>query len=394
MPFTPPPFARKFCDEDFAFRLNIRAPFDPCENFWWLEIGGDGDSLNKAEEYNRELIACAFGAWDYIKNSGKFRCESWELDWVGFLAGKRESRRYIGDYTLTQNDVEQATPFEDEVAYGGWSMDDHDPRGLFAEGAPNVQHPIRAPYPIPYRCLSSANVKNLFFAGRNISVTHMALSSTRVMATCALTGQAVGTACAIAVRRSISPRGVYGYIGELQQALRDDDCFLLHTPRKVSAAMLHCTANRDLPRLFLDGVERTLGDTERALVFQKGEPLRIRFREKTYSEVRRFGCIRWTFAANSGQYCSLQKQGACKRPADFLRITFFYGRGKTVKSITIIAQKGGITDIPQGLCDFGDCRPLFEQLLCRIHLFHTDIFDQSDVHGLCKEMIQIRLRNK
>lgn len=156
-----------------AFRLNIRAPFDPCENFWWLEIGGDGDSLNKAEEYNRELIACAFGAWDYIKNSGKFRCENRELDWVGFLAGKRESRRYIGDYTLTQNDVEQATPFEDEVAYGGWSMDDHDPRGLFAEGAPNVQHPIRAPYPIPYRCLSSANVKNLFFAGRNISVTHI-----------------------------------------------------------------------------------------------------------------------------------------------------------------------------------------------------------------------------
>lgn len=173
VPFTPPPFARKFCDEDFAFRLNIRAPFDPCENFWWLEIGGDGDSLNKAEEYNRELIACAFGAWDYIKNSGKFRCENRELDWVGFLAGKRESRRYIGDYTLTQNDVEQATPFEDEVAYGGWSMDDHDPRGLFAEGAPNVQHPIRAPYPIPYRCLSSANVKNLFFAGRNISVTHI-----------------------------------------------------------------------------------------------------------------------------------------------------------------------------------------------------------------------------
>lgn len=272
--YTPPPFAYRFSDEEIESRLNIKKGVDySVENFWWLETGGTGDTVRDAEALNKALIAKAFGAWDYIKNSGRFDSQNWELDWVGFLAGKRESRRYCGDYTLTQNDVETAQPFADEVAYGGWTMDDHNPLGIETREPANIHHPINAPYPIPYRCLYSKNIENLFFAGRNISVTHMALSSTRVMATCALVGQAVGTACAVALRHKTTPRGVGTYIGELQQALRDDDCYLLHTPRKVSAALR--TAETSLPpeqfQTLLGGTERKLGNAQNILEVRLGQ---------------------------------------------------------------------------------------------------------------------------
>lgn len=278
--YIAPPFAYKFTEEEFQnrFDINNRSSFKT-NNFWWIEIGGDGDVIKNAEEYNRELIARAFGVWDYIKNSGRFDAENWELDWVGFLAGKRESRRYVGDYVLNQNDIERAQPFPDEIAYGGWSMDDHNPLGIHTQDLPNIHYPVREPYPIPYRCLYSANISNLFFAGRNVSVTHMALSSTRVMATCALMGQAVGTACSLAVRYGISPREVGGHMEELQQSLRDDDCFLLHTPRKISEAVRTSSSNIGKDRLagFWEGIERTLGCKDGAIVLQKGEPLEFVF---------------------------------------------------------------------------------------------------------------------
>lgn len=201
---------------------------------------------------------------------------------MGFLAGKRESRRYVGDYTLTQNDIENCSAFDDEVAYGGWSMDDHDPRGLYAAGAPNIQHPVKAPYAIPYRCLYSANIENLFFAGRNISVTHMALSSTRVMATCAIVGQAVGTACALAHAKKISPRGVGEYIGALQQMLRDDDCYLLRTPRRISDAVRRARFDLPLSLEYFDGTERNIGKEDRAISLSVGEPFAVRFEKEIF----------------------------------------------------------------------------------------------------------------
>ena len=88
-------------------------------------------------------------------------------------------------------------------------MDDHHPGGMPLAGKPTIFHPAPSPYGIPYRCLYSRNIDNLIFAGRNISVTHAAMSSTRVMATCATIGQAAGTAAAIAVAGQTSPRGVY-----------------------------------------------------------------------------------------------------------------------------------------------------------------------------------------
>ena len=127
-----------------------------------------------------------------MKNSGEYNADNWELEFVGFLPGKRESRRYVGDYIMNQNDVRDGGHFDDIAAYGGWTMDDHNPAGINTKDKPNIFHPAPSPFGIPYRCLYSVNIENLYFAGRNISVTHTAMSASRVMATCALLGQAVG----------------------------------------------------------------------------------------------------------------------------------------------------------------------------------------------------------
>jgi len=232
---------RKFTAPDWATvyetdaDLNNRPHDMKSHNFWWLELGGDRDSIHDAEDVKEELIKSAFGIWDHIKNRDQHGADNWQLEWAGFLPGKRESRRYIGDHVLTQNDVRAEGRFADVVAYGGWPMDDHHPAGLKYEGAPTQFHGAPAPYGIPYRCLYSRNIENLMIAGRNISVTHAALSSTRVMATCSVIGQAAGTAAALAAEHQILPREVgLKYIQTLQQQLMRDDCYLPWQKRELS----------------------------------------------------------------------------------------------------------------------------------------------------------------
>ncbi|MHC1695815.1 MAG: FAD-dependent oxidoreductase [Eubacteriales bacterium] len=226
--YTPPEWARRFDRDSFPFRLNTSNKTAwQGDNFWWMELGGEHNSISDTEKLRHELLKVAFGVWDYIKNSGDLEAECWELAWVGFLPGKRESRRYVGDHILTQGEVEAGGKFPDIIAYGGWSMDDHHPAGFDTREKPTIFHPAPSPYGIPYRCLYSKNIENFMFAGRNISVSHMALSSTRVMATCALLGQAAGTAAALAVRLGKTPRQVgEEHISLLQQILMEDDCWL------------------------------------------------------------------------------------------------------------------------------------------------------------------------
>jgi hypothetical protein len=177
------------------------------------------------------------GTWDYVKNSGHYDTDNWELEFFGFLPGKRESRRMVGEYTVTANDLLECTLFPDAVAFGGWPIDDHYPDGFYHQGHPNTNILPARPYAVPYRSLYSANVENLFFAGRNISMTHFAMSSMRVMATCALMGQAVGTAAALAARYGLTPHGVYvERLAELQDSLMDADCFLPARERSVGEA--------------------------------------------------------------------------------------------------------------------------------------------------------------
>lgn len=205
----------------------------PLANFWWIEVGGEWDCLHDTDRCRDELLKIAYGVWDHMKNQGDHNVENWELEWIGFLPGKRESRRYVGEYIITQNDVEAGGKFQDIVAYAGWTMDDHFPAGFYyTEGHSTIYHPAPSPWGLPLRCMISKNIRNLTFAGRNISVTHAALSSSRVMATCAILGQALGTAIAQAVKENVDVRDVH--IPTLQKTLMDEDCYIPWHDREVS----------------------------------------------------------------------------------------------------------------------------------------------------------------
>lgn len=239
--FVPPSWALTLPEEVLKFRKpNLEKT---SENFWYLELGGNRDTIHDTEEIRDDLLALAYGMLDYIKNSGNIPdADYWELDWMGFLPGKRESRRMIGAYVVTQNDVLSGGLFHDTVAYGGWGLDDHHPDGFYHAGNPNVWGKTPSPYGIPYRALYSVNVANLFFAGRNISVTHAAMSSTRVMATCALLGEAVGTAASLAREFSLSPAGVYEEkLSFLQERLMENGCFLPHFKRDIAPLCQNAT---------------------------------------------------------------------------------------------------------------------------------------------------------
>lgn len=224
MPFTPPSWARKITKEQLRYRAIHSWEY----GYWWVSWGGNQDIIGDHERIRFELLSIAMGVWDYIKNSGEFPSSaSWAMDWVGFLPGKRGSHRVLGDYVLNQKDLESGGQFEDAVAIGGWAMDDHPPGGFDrSDLRPNHAVPTRDVYNIPYRSLYSRNVSNLLMAGRNISCSHVAFSSTRVMATCAVIGQAAGTAAALCVEKGVPPRQVYQdrrLLGELQQNLLRDD---------------------------------------------------------------------------------------------------------------------------------------------------------------------------
>lgn len=268
-PFVGPDWAYKFeSPEDLPHRIRgVQAA-----NFWWLELGGLQDTLHDAEAIRDDLMRAAWGVWDYIKNRApeKAEAENWALEFLGSLPGKRENRRYVGHHMMTQQDVRDGGPFDDVVAYGGWSMDDHHPAGLLYPGKPTVFHPAPSPYGIPYRSLVSRNVRNLMFAGRNISVTHAALSSTRVMATCAVIGQAAGTAAALAVAQGVAPATLYpDHIAALQQVLMDDDAFL--PGRQRSADPLAMASACDEAPLLLSGHDRPIADTDNAVSLAPGQ---------------------------------------------------------------------------------------------------------------------------
>src|SRR3984957_18138755 len=174
---------------------------------WWLEYGGLLDTVHETEEIKWELWRVAYGVWNYIKNSGVFPdAESLTLEWMGMIPGKRESRRFEGDYMLIQQDIVNQTVHEDAVSFGGWAIDLHPAEGVFSEKPACTQWHSKGVYQIPYRTMYSRNVPNLFLAGRIISASHIAFGSTRVMATCAHNGQAVGMAAALCIKDSLRPR--------------------------------------------------------------------------------------------------------------------------------------------------------------------------------------------
>lgn len=222
--FIKPDWAYTFSEE----QLKNRDHHEISSGYWWIELGGNGsDTIQDAEEIRDELLKTLYGVWDHIKNGGDHDADNYDLNWVGVLPGKRESRRFIGDYILKQDDIDAGRIFPDAVAYGGWPMDLHTAGGMTCkDDVPTVWNHVDRVYTIPYRCLYSVNVGNLFLAGRIISCSHVAFSSTRVMGTCSVVGQAAGTAAAMALSHHCTPRELQRFISDLQQRLIRDDCYI------------------------------------------------------------------------------------------------------------------------------------------------------------------------
>ena len=198
-------------------------------NFWWLEYGGRLDTIHETQEIKKELWKVIYGVWDHIKNSGEFpEAENLTLEWVGQIPGKRESRRFEGDYIIHQRDLVERTVFDDVVSHGGWAVDLHPADGLYSKLPGCTQWHAKGVYGIPYRCYYSHNIKNLFLAGRIISATHVAFGSTRVMATCAAGGQAVGVAAALCLEQGCNPRDLVeaSRMEDLQRRLQQVGQFL------------------------------------------------------------------------------------------------------------------------------------------------------------------------
>ena len=238
--FTPPEWTQTYDDDDFFYKGG-RIPFDLRGGYWWIEIGKPWHTIYDNEKIRHELTRHALGVWDWMKNrnpelSAKLKTHA--LEWLGQVPGKRESRRILGLHLLTEPDLTRDEPFFDEVAYGGWNIDLHTPGGLLAatseptaaEGYVLTGKKSRAayvgPFGIPLRSLIAKDCSNLFLAGRDVSATHAALGSIRVQATCAIMGQAVGTAAAVAHRRRTDAHEVVDHVDEVQQRLLRDGCFL------------------------------------------------------------------------------------------------------------------------------------------------------------------------
>jgi len=205
--FTAPSWALKDITKIPRYR-KFNTNMQGC-NFWWIEYGGRLDTVHDTEDIKWELWKVIYGVWDHIKNSGEFpEAETMTLEWVGQIPGKRESRRFEGDYLLRQQDVIEQSAFDDVVAHGGWALDLHPADGVYSDQPGCTQWHSKGVYGIPWRCYYSHNISNLFLAGRIISATHVAFGSSRVMATCAAGAQAVGTAAAICIQRGCQPRDV------------------------------------------------------------------------------------------------------------------------------------------------------------------------------------------
>jgi hypothetical protein len=233
MPFTPPSWARKITAEDMVHRQwgDLGSEFTYEYGFWWLEWGGHLDTIKDNEAIRDELLAILFGVWDYVKNQGDFAAENWSLDWFGVVPGKRESRRFIGQHILTEADVLTSVPQADAIAYGGWPIDIHPVHGFDQKEAHPCQWTnVPLLYDIPLRSCVARDIRNLMFAGRNISASHVAFASTRVMATCSVIGEGVGVAAAHAIKRKCHPADLAGdpsAIQAIRQAILREDGFLI-----------------------------------------------------------------------------------------------------------------------------------------------------------------------
>ena len=184
---------------------------------WDWETGMNRDQIADVEQIRDHAFRAVYGNWAFLKNhaSDKAKYASHRLAWMAYIGGKRESRRILGDVVLRQQDIEQRTAFPDACVTTTWGIDLHFPHPENSKHFPGQEFRSVAkttrvkPYPIPYRCLYSRNVANLLMAGRDISVTHVALGTVRVQKTTGMMGEVVGMAASLCTKHGTTPRGVY-----------------------------------------------------------------------------------------------------------------------------------------------------------------------------------------
>jgi hypothetical protein len=240
-PFKLPSWAIEHTDGRYFYDQG-RLPKEIRGGYWWIEIGVPYDTIHEAETIRHELTRHTLGVWDWIKNKDPKTmklAENYALDWIGQVPGKRESRRVMGRYLMNEWDAIRCTVHPDEIAFGGWFIDIHTPGGLLAatsepasaegysETSEYASRSYAGPYGIPLRMLVSKDIDNLMMAGRNVSATHCALATVRVMATTGLMGQAAGVAAALAVEKHATLQGVCTTeFPVVQQRLLRAGCFL------------------------------------------------------------------------------------------------------------------------------------------------------------------------
>ena len=203
------------------FRYGVEFNEDNCERVkmgeWTWETGMNYDQINDFERIRDYGMLVIYSNWSYLKNhhSGRKDYENLDLAWVAYVAGKRESRRLMGDYILKQDDVDKHVFHEDASFTTNWHFDLHFPDPENSRHFPGAEYKAATrtnliyPYAVPYRCLYSRNIDNLFMAGRDISVTHVTLGSTRLMRTIGMMGEVVGMAASICKKHDVLPRDIY-----------------------------------------------------------------------------------------------------------------------------------------------------------------------------------------
>lgn len=223
---------RKTSFPEFSYGVEFNE--DNCEKVtmgeWKWETGMNYDQIADAERIRDYGLMVIYSNWSFLKNhkTDNARWQDRDLEWVAYIAGKRESRRLMGDYILKQDDIDKDVFHEDASFTTTWSIDLHFPDADNSKKFPGAEfkaatvHNWIHPYAVPYRCLYSRNVDNLFMAGRNISVTHVALGTTRVMRTTGMMGEVVGMAASICKKYGCSPREVYWcHLDELKPLMKE-----------------------------------------------------------------------------------------------------------------------------------------------------------------------------
>ncbi len=233
-PFKLPDWAASFPrEEDLTSRNHSYID----GGYWWIEVGAPYHPIKDNEAIRHEALRQLLGVWDHIKNRGDHGAENYGLEFVGFWPYKRECRRILGDYVITQQHVQDPPNVEDAVAHGAWGIDIHTQRGINARDEKPYPPPktdanneslATMVYPIPLRSLYSRNIDNLYMAGRPISCTYTAFASTRVLSTGAIVGEAVGVAASLSKKYAATPREVADkHIVECQQGILRQD---VHIP--------------------------------------------------------------------------------------------------------------------------------------------------------------------